>query len=200
MGKCGKSSSRDIDVALERCHKAASLYLRGRTYAEIAKELGVCRETINRDMKRARTIWRKRASRTYQKHLYEQLARLDEIEQQAWIGWERSLKDSLETGTEDGESPMGNTSRTTTKRRRQSGNATFLKVIQDTVRQRSELLGLLDPEARNSMEQTDADVVSVVIESRDEADEFRSLSLAAFRSKLQEAVEEELKEESAEVI
>lgn len=132
---------------------------------------------VSDSMKKARSMWRKRATKTYALHLYEQLAKLDELEAAAWIGWERSLKDELQTGTEDGETPMGAVSKTTVRRRNTSGNATFLKVIQDAVRQRCELLGLLDPETRNGeATQPQGQVVSIVIDTREEAEKLQSLS------------------------
>lgn len=187
-GSQGEHGRRLADAANERCGKTAALYLRGKSYGDIAAELSVSRDTVKNDMKRARAMWRKRATRTYAKHLHEQLAKLDEIENAAWHGWERSLKDELDTGTEDGTTPKGEISKTKVRRRSQSGNASMLKIITDTVRQRCELLGLLDSDARNgNQEETDAEVVSIVIETREEAKELKSLSLAEYREKIAHA-------------
>lgn len=187
-GSQGEHGRRLADIANERCAKTASLYVRGKTFGEIAEELGISRDTVKNDMKRARAIWRKRASRTYAKHLHEQLAKLDEVENAAWVGWERSLKDELDTGTEDTETPRGAVSKTKIRRRSQCGNASMLKTISEAVRQRSELLGLLDSDARNgSQDEVDAEVVSIVIESREEAHELKSLSLADYREKIASA-------------
>ena len=187
-GSQGEHGRRLADAANERCGKTASLYLRGKSYGEIATELEISRDTVKNDMKRARVMWRKRATRTYAKHLHEQLAKLDEIENAAWAGWEKSLKDELDTGTEDSDTPRGSVSKTKVRRRSQSGNASMLKIINDTVRQRSELLGLLDSDARNgNQEESDAEVVSIVIESREEAKELKSLSLNEYREKIANA-------------
>ena len=187
-GNARDGNQKAIDAADIRCHTTASMYIRGKSYAEIAKHLGVTTCTIKNDMKRARKAWRNRASRTYARHLHEQLARLDEIEIAAWLGWERSLKDELQTGTEDGETPMGPISKTKVMRRNQSGNASFLKIMIDTVRQRSELLGLLDPDSK-VLGQDDIEVVSVVIGSREDAEELRTISLAEYRIGLQASAE-----------
>lgn len=177
------------DVAHERCGRTAALYLRGRTYQEIAQELGISRETVFRDMRVARRLWRQRASRTYQKHLYEQLARLDEVENQAWIGWERSLGNAVEDGSETIDGTEGTTRKTSKKTKKQSGNPTFLKVVQDAVRQRSELLGLMDPDARNGRDENEeAQVIAVVIDSREEAEELRTFSLTEFREAMKAEV------------
>ena len=184
-GSQGQHARKRRDQMDRECEKSASLYLRGHSYGQIAESLGCHIDTVRRHVKRARSLWRKRASKTYAKHLHEQMAKLDEIEAAAWIGWEKSLGDALETGTEDGTSPMGETSMTKVKRKRQSGNASFLKIVNDTVRQRSELLGLLDPDSRNAQQENgDVSVVSIVIDSREEAEEFQMLSLPDYREKV----------------
>jgi hypothetical protein len=170
------------DIALERTERVSSLYRRGKSYRDIAETLGITLGQVSNDMKRCRKLWRQRASRSYAAHLYEQLAKLDELESAAWVGWERSLRDELVTGTEDGETPMGKVSKTRVSRVTKSGNASFLKIINDTVRQRCELLGLLDPDSRGvNGDSADDQVVSVVIETRDEATEFKTMSLEQYR-------------------
>lgn len=187
-GKDPHSSALQIaaDVKLSRVEKAASMYLRGTTYNEIALHFGVTYRTAREYVTKARKLWRRRAEQTYGKHLNEQLARLDEIECAAWIGWQRSLRDELTTGTEEGFRSGEPVDVTKISRRSQSGNASFLKVIMDVVRQRSELLGLMDEETRNAANDSSAQVVSVVVESREEAKEFKSLKFTEFRDQLKD--------------
>lgn len=175
---------------MRRCEITASLYLRGKTYGEIAKHHGLSLNTVKDDMKRARKLWRKRAVRTYSKHLHEQLARLDEVECAAWVGWERSLRDELTTSTEDGSRGEHAVDLLKTTRVKKSGNASFLKVIMDTVRQRSELLGLLDPDVRNESEKQEAQVMTVVVASREEAAEFTTISMNKYRDLSQQEDDE----------
>lgn len=178
-----KPPKTSSDLVLERSERVASMYCRGKSYREIAEALGLTLGVVSNDMKRIRSIWRQRATRTYIKHLYEQLAKLDECEAAAWDGWQRSLRDELQTGTEDGETPQGKISKTKVNRLTKSGNASFLVAINNTIRQRCELLGLLDPESRNGGGQdVETTVVSVVIDSREEAEQFTSLSLAGFQN------------------
>lgn len=178
----GGGDRRSDDIVNERTSRVAAMYLRGKTMASIAKKEGVSFETVRRDLRRARKQWRESQVATYEEHLDVQLAKLDEVEAAAWIGWERSLRDELTTGTEDGETPKGPISKTKVSRRNQSGNASFLKIIADAVRQRSELLGLTDPDARNSLNDENFAVVSVVVESRQEAEEMQSISVEKYKA------------------
>lgn len=180
-----------------RCSKVSAMYLQGKTYHEIAETLSVSRDTIRNDMKRVRRSWRLRYERSYTKHVSESLAKLDQVECAAWDGWQRSLKDDLTTGTEEGTRGDSAVDVTHIKRRKQSGNASFLKVIMDCVRQRCEILGLNDPDARNQVGETDAAVCMVVIEDREEAAEFQQLSINGFKDAISEANEE--RQEAAEL-
>ena len=191
-----KGIHKQADQALHDIQKTASLYLRGKTYKEIAKELGVSLQAIRKRIRQARSMWKKSAASSYQQHLCIQLAKLDEIEAAAWIGWERSLGDDLETMTEDvettnkeAETPAVTVSRTQVKRKQLKGNATFLRTIEATVRQRSELLGLLDANVRDAANiAEEADIVSVVIADRDEAKELQTLSFAEYKEAAEAAV------------
>jgi hypothetical protein len=179
--KGGADKRADV-IVQERTARVASAYVRGKTLASIAKKEGVTIHTVRRDIDRARLEWRKEQTASYEDHVDKQLARLDAIEAAAWLGWERSLRDELTTGTEDGETPKGPVSKTKVNRKNQSGNASFLRVLNDAVRQRSEILGLTDPDARNASNTDDSMVVSVVIESREEADALQSISLESYKN------------------
>lgn len=171
----------------ERLHRVARLYLHGKTQQEIAEEVGVHRRTIIRDMKRIRKIWQRSAAKSYQSHVDHQLARLDEIERNAWLGWERSLGDAFEWLDEETTSAEGGGTRSQKKRKQMLGNASFLKIAADAVQQRSQLLGLMDEDARNAAideVSRNAEVVSIVIEDREEADQWNELSLQQFRQGL----------------
>lgn len=179
----GSFAKKLTDAMHERLERVATAYLRGTPISKIAKAEGVNPRTIKSDLARARELWRERTAQSYDVHLDLQLAKLDQIELAAWTGWERSIKDGLETGQIDSESKDGATSTTTIKRKKQTGNASFLKIIQDTVRQRSELLGLVDIDAKSVADGQSAEIVSIVIESREEAESFRTLSLVEYQER-----------------
>lgn len=196
-GNVPKYQQIKSDKALIRCEKVASMYLRGSTFGDIAKALEISVETVRRDMKRARQLWRKRAERSYARHLNEQLARLDEVETAAWIGWQRSLRDELTTGTEDGFRGDSTVDVTKINRRSQAGNASMLKIIMDVVRQRSELLGLMDEETRNAATEGQTQTVTVVVDTREEAAEYSTLDFVAFKEKFSQPGEESKQVEAA---
>ena len=68
----------------DRRRRVAKLALRGMGVGEIARELGVHRNTISRDLAALRRLWQEAAAATAAEHLAELLARLDQVEQAAW--------------------------------------------------------------------------------------------------------------------
>ncbi len=176
------------DAAIERSEKAVSLYRRGKTFREISKALKVSSRTIERDIDRARKEWREKASQSYDKHLHEQLAKIDEAEAAAWVGWERSLQDDVTTRTEDSETEGEPAVKTVITRRGQSGQPAFIAEITKLAALRCKLLGLLDQDARNeSVDTENASVVSIVVGSREEADTLRTLTVSQYQAKLAES-------------
>jgi transcriptional regulator with XRE-family HTH domain len=172
---------RQQDRKLSNLAKAAELYLRGLTFVQIAEQLDITRQTASEYLKEAREIWKDRASAAITAHLYEAIAKLDSVEIAAWDGWDRSMRDAVQTTTEDIDRPDSAETKLKIVRVPQAGNPAFLKIIADTIRQRCELLGLLDPEIRESLNQEDYDqVVSVVIETRDEAAALRPMTFDEF--------------------
>src|SRR5216684_7373390 len=124
--------------------KVAELYLRGmRSLARIAQELGVDKAQISRDFKQIRKMWRETCIQDIHVAQQEELAKIDQIEQKAWLAWERSCQ-SVETmeviGTAQGAKSKPEKVRKITKG--QSGNPRFLQVALECVAKRCELLSL----------------------------------------------------------
>lgn len=189
IGPWGRRNKVMIDAATERAEKAASMYRRGLTFAAIAKKLEVCTKTVERDIERARKVWREQAGRSYQTHLDEQLAKIDEAEAAAWQGWEKSTRDELVTGTEEADTPKGSLTKTKIQRRNQSGSATFIQTIERLISLRCRLLGLLDksPEAEGNANGDGAQIISIVVGSREEASTLKMLTVSEYQAKLAES-------------
>jgi len=100
-----RSPAEEIRIEARRL-KVAELYLHGtRCLSQIARELGVDKAQISRDFKQIRKLWRERYIEDWDAAKHEELAKIAEIEQKAWLAWERSCKDgeTMEvTGTSQG--------------------------------------------------------------------------------------------------
>lgn len=125
--------------------KTASLYLMGKTQAEIAKAIGVSRTQISYDLAAIRDDWRERAARDFDAHVAEELARLDELERTAWKAWEESRRQRTTKLEEEGSGPNGPTSKTRVTKQRGAGNARFLESVFACIDRRIRLLGLDAP-------------------------------------------------------
>ena len=192
--------SRASDKKLARSATSAELYLRGYTFTQIAEQLDVSYKVVKTDIALARDCWRDRSTQAIAVRLHEEVARIDRIEQAAWEGWDRSLRDAVQTTTEDVDKAEHSETKLKIVRVAQSGNPVFLRMVADCVRQRCELLGLLDPETRDQMTQQDYDqVVSVVIETREQWNKLKPLTYDEFEDAAkrgEQSVEPELIEET----
>lgn len=184
-GQNGKSKNV-TDDKLAKVELVSTLYRQGLSYREIAEETGYSRSEIGRMMKFARNEWRRRATKSYATHLYEQLAKFDQLEREAWEGWQRSQLDHVETTTDDKQTPDGVETSVKVRRFKQSGDSNFLRVIESCIKERCKLLGLLDPETRNTDAiEGEVQVVSIVIESREEAASLTQLDFNQFSRLIQ---------------
>lgn len=186
LGSSGVKARKQADERMKRSERVADMYLRGKSLSEIAKETSKDRRTVQRDLELARQCWRERAAATYEAHLAEQIAKIDATENAAWDAFERSQAEYQETQVTTGETKDGPIATTKNTRRRRDGSAAYLAVIAGLIKQRCELLGLLDKTARESIADEE-DVVSIVIESREEANELKSLSFDEYKKRLASA-------------
>lgn len=77
-------------VMTERQEKVAALRLHGLSTRAIGKELGVSHVTILKDLKVIREIWQQRMAQSYEEHVAERLARIDQLTE--------ALRDGVERG------------------------------------------------------------------------------------------------------
>lgn len=70
----------------------ARMALQQFTQHEIAEELHVSRSQVSYDLKQIRIQWQQRAASSMDSIMAEQLAKIDEVERQAWEAWFRSLE------------------------------------------------------------------------------------------------------------
>jgi transposase len=139
-------SQQDKFRIAERRKTVASLYLQGKFQAEIAKEVNVDRGTISRDLQAIEGEWAKSGVMDLNAAKALALAKIDEIEREAWNAFKQSRQDAetMEvTGTTQG--GKGKPEKVKKVTHRQHGDSRFLAIILDCVKQRCEILGLDAP-------------------------------------------------------
>lgn len=153
------------------------LYFQGMRVHQIAKRMKISDRTVLRDIDRARAEWRETAGKSYDEHLPEKLAEIEQIKTAAWRGWAKSLADEeeyTEESSEDGH-------KVRKKRRGQSGNPQFLNVLSKQVELECQLRGMLDPKPSTTVV---VPVVEVIVKNREEKDQFETLTAEQFAKRL----------------
>ncbi|HEY7311159.1 MAG TPA: hypothetical protein VH643_17485 [Gemmataceae bacterium] len=128
---------------LERRKNVAARYLRGQTQWEIARAFEVTQKTISLDLKAIQAEWLAQAVLDRGEWTARELARIDEVERQAWNAWTKSQ----ETAETKREKTGDGKSETVTTSKGQAGDPRFLEIVLKCVAKRCELLGLNTPPA-----------------------------------------------------
>ena len=180
-----ESQTQKADANLRLAAQISGLYIRGYSPEQIVRRTGCDPCDVKRCLATARKHWRKRATKAYDDLVAHEVAKLDEVERAAWEGWDRSLREEVQAVSEESEGPKGPTVKTGTKRTTKAGSPAFLATITATVKQRCDLLGLTRGEADNTTDDA-PEVVELVIDTREEAEEFRAISMGDYRKALAE--------------
>lgn len=124
--------------------RIAEMYLAGKYMAEIAAAIGVSTQTISTELMELRRRWQDRYIGKIDARKSEELARIDRLEREYWIAWERSLGTSTTTTVTktNGDKARGQVSKTTAER---TGEAKFLAGVAWCIKARREVLGLDAP-------------------------------------------------------
>jgi hypothetical protein len=141
-----RSPAEELRIEARRL-KVAELYLHGtRCLSQIARQLGVDKAQISRDFKHIRKLWRERYVEDWDAAKDEELAKIAEIEQKAWLAWERSCNDG-EMMEVIGTSQAGKGKPEKVKKRteRQAGDPRYLAILLKCGEQRRAILGLDAP-------------------------------------------------------
>lgn len=135
-----KTRTRKLAIA-QRRQQVAKLYLQGKGQNEIAQELNLTQATISRDLEQVRTAWRESSIRDFDAQRDLEIARLNQIEKEAWAAWERSQQPA-QTAVVSGAAGSQTAKRTL---RHQCGNPRFLELALRCNEERRKLLGLDAP-------------------------------------------------------
>lgn len=153
MNKFSKRLNAD-QVLLRRARVSERYCQHGETLAAIARDENVSPQQIHKDLKWCREQWRTQAAAAIEEHRAQELARIDQVEVEAWQAWRRSIgiyitlttkTTSVMTAGNDGGPVELPGIEETKKKEKLAGDPRFLEIITDCVRQRREILGLDPP-------------------------------------------------------
>lgn len=149
---------RDRDL-----REIARLYVRGYKRTEITEiinkqyppEKQLTHRTIEVDLQQLLQEWRADAVREIAEKHAEQLGKLQEVEKELWLAWEKSkeIREVIITeavggggGKQSEGAPIGRRHRVQTRREQAIGDPRYLEGVMKVIEQRSKLLGLNQPE------------------------------------------------------
>ncbi len=137
--KPGRRNSND--AVLKRRSTVSELYLAGRTQYEISHVVGVTPQQVGQDLKRIREQWRSSTRHNFEQKVDLEIAKADQIEQEAWLAYESSQGKHVTTLTREG----GDGPETITKTEHSAGDPSFLSTILRCIDTRCKILGLCAP-------------------------------------------------------
>jgi hypothetical protein len=133
------------DEILRRRERVADLYCRGRTQTQISAEVGVSQRQVSDDLQKVRAWWLESTLRNFDALKAEQLARLDQIEREAWAAWERSIGTHRVEKAEKRSGGSADLTIASVTKEERAGNPKFLELVGSCVSKRCEILGLAAP-------------------------------------------------------
>jgi hypothetical protein len=167
---------------LTRRAMVRQLIFTGRTVPDIAAMLNIDKRTITADVDEFNKAAKLRAKQDVEDQVAEQLARLDEVEAQAWAAWNSSRQPrkitekrwSLIEGEKKGDEPKMVVTEMKERTEERDGDPRWLKQLTDIARIRAELLGLNRKEEEFSMVD-DIPIVPLLVKTREEIEEVLTL-------------------------
>ncbi len=126
---------------LQRRSSVAELYLKGWTQVDIARHVGVRQPTISSDLATLHRQWRESSLRDFDAIREAQLQKLDHLEREAWAAYDRSAgtRQRKRFVVRDG------VKISELEQWEDSADPRFLKIVQDCIVKRCELLDIKAP-------------------------------------------------------
>lgn len=179
MARTDQTNRRKLAASEKRQDAVVSAYLTGTSLRQIAAEFGITVNTVVKDVGRAREEWRKKAGLSYEEHLPQKLAEIERMRKEAWNGWKRSLRNERRRSVTEYTNADGCGTSTTSTTARRDGDPRFLSLLEKYMRLECQLTGMLDgkPPERDNVPV----FVEVVVNNRDEVDEFETITVEQFK-------------------
>jgi hypothetical protein len=141
-----RSSAQDLAIESRRS-QVAELFLRGvKRQGELARQVGVDRSTVSRDLKVLNARWKESGVRDLDAAKGQELDRLDQLEREYWDAWQKSKGPHEVTTTEQTTGGDGERARAAIRTEEQHGDPRYLAGVQWCIEQRCKLLGLNAPQ------------------------------------------------------
>lgn len=122
--------------------KIAKLALFGdKTQWDIARETGLNQSTISRELKSIRQEWAQQARQDIEQVIARELKKIEALEEEAWIAYEKSQRDAISKTVTDGKATGGKKTASITTQS-QNGDPRFLKILLDCQDRRAKVLGI----------------------------------------------------------
>jgi len=129
-------------IARDR-RKIADQYLQGIIQADIAEGLGIHQSTVSRDIKALQIEWQKSALVDINSKKAKELAKIDRLEREYWLAWERSCEDAEIVRQEARDKKINKVIKTA---KGQAGDPRFLSGVERCIERRCKILGIDAPE------------------------------------------------------
>lgn len=149
-----QGKKRNRTVRANHRQKIAELRLTGNSIADIVRITRISKSTVHRELRSLAADWRAAAADSIDEHRQLELARLEVIEREAWIEWERSREDYSKEISErmkipgKSEGDLGLETEPKVIKRETGdriGDARFLQILLNAGGRRAKLLGLDAP-------------------------------------------------------
>lgn len=126
----------------------ANMYLRGYSQMAIAAELDISQSTVSRDIKHLFNEWLDAAAVNFDEAKARELARIDNLEVEAWQQYEASKEDFVRTvqersGANLTEDQKGKVTKVRLTKEQRLGDVKYLNVIEWCINKRVEILALV---------------------------------------------------------
>lgn len=128
---------REHDLAL-----IATLYLKAKTQADIAAELGIAQSQVSYDLKTIHKRWRESSLVNINEAKQRELARIDHLEFEYWRAWEGSLGEKTKTRTAkvQGSDAVW----ASVEKEQMLGNPAYLTGVQWCIAERCKIFGIYE--------------------------------------------------------
>ena len=156
--KPGRRNSND--AVLKRRTTVSEMYLAGRTQYQISLVVNVTPQQVSQDLKRVREHWRSSTLQNFEQKVDIEIAKADQVEQEAWIAYENSRGKHVTVLNRAGE----HGAETITKTEYLTGDPSYLSTILRCIDIRCKILGLLAPTKVKTG--VDLDALEKLIEAR----------------------------------
>jgi hypothetical protein len=130
----------------------ARLYLQGFNQCEIAERTKVSQFTISKDIAIVHKRWIAEAITERGIYVHRELEKISIVEAEAWGAFEKSKKKARRVTKEKGLGAGGMVDKTTTMTEDQTGDARFLVIILNCIKQRCAILGLEQEPSKNGID------------------------------------------------